>query len=135
MQRKTRDDKELFLKEYKSIKNSEISFDWFLKHIKARYLVMNNELLDGLTHYEQALEMGSYRAGKLLNRIIKEGLVLSAYLNKKRAFEKFYKRAYLYNLITDSIENNKEWIIDHFRKDFDKIFSKGGFYENINTRQ
>lgn len=130
--------KEDFLKEYKFIENIGVNFKWFLKHIKGRYLVMNNEYEEALQFYEDALKLGSYRAGKLLNKIIKEGLVLSAYLKKKKSFEKFYKRAYSYNLIQSQFKNEEEWIMDHFRKDFDTMFFKDRFYkknEKMQTKQ
>lgn len=134
--KKSESDSEEFLKEYESIESSEINFKWVLKHIKGRYLVMNNEYKNALNCYKEALELGKYRAGKLLNKIIKEGVVLSAYLGKKKSFEKFYKRAYIYNLVDSQLRNEDEWIMDHYRKDFTSMFPESGFYKkSVKTKK
>lgn len=127
--KKTLEDRDNFIKTYENLKEKNISLKWFLYHIYGRHLVMNNELNKGLEYYELSLEEGSYRAGKLINKIIKEGLVLSAYLKKKRSFETFYKQAHLYSLVSSPLKDESEWIIDHYGKDFNSLFPSKGFYE------
>lgn len=128
---KNEKDREEFLKEYNAIKKEDIKLKWFLDHIYARYLVMNNESNKALKYYESALNLGKYSAGKFLNKIIKEGLVLSSYLNKKNSFKQFYKRAYLFNLVSAPLKDEDKWIIDHYRKDFNMKFPEKGFYNKI----
>ncbi|MFW6015889.1 MAG: ankyrin repeat domain-containing protein, partial [bacterium] len=95
---------------------------------RARYYVLKGNNKNALKYYVKSFKDGKYAAGDLLKEIIREGITVAAFLDKKREFKRFYKWAVLYDLFEKPYKEVSNWIVDHQKKQFYSIFPPKYYY-------
>jgi hypothetical protein len=104
--------------------NTAFHLEW----IKGRWHALSGQLDDALCHYDNAVTLGSYRAGSQLTSILEEALALAAFLANKPYLKRFKNQAVATGLFADPkgkavIEN---WEIDQASQQFHRIFPHRG---------
>ncbi|MCK4258649.1 MAG: ankyrin repeat domain-containing protein [Halanaerobiales bacterium] len=101
---------------------------------KGIYYTLLYDYNKALKEYEKAFEEGKLRGGYLLKEIIRQGITVSAHLNKPAAFKKFYKWALTYDLFSDPYEKVEDWILHDQSKQFFNIFPPKSYYTSVSKK-
>ncbi len=124
-------EKELLILKKEFSKKYEAENNPYFNFIEARYHAQKREYSDATKYYLQALKYGKNCIGGHIKHIIEEGLIVSALetrkkkldlKNSKSSFTKFYKEAYLNNLIENTPDKINQYFLNDTKKQFDNYF-------------
>lgn len=95
-----------------------------LAWLEGRWHVLSGRLDEALGHYEQAVDLASYRAGAQLASILEEGLVLAAFLKDRSCIKRFKHQAVAAGLFVDPQGKSviERWEIDQASQQFQRLF-------------
>jgi tetratricopeptide (TPR) repeat protein len=104
-----------------------------LEWMKGRFHALSGQHEQALFHYEQAMELGSYRAGPMLKQILEESLAIAGFLEKKPALKRLKNKAVAMQLLAaPKHELMEEWEITEFSRQFHRLFpAQGRFQETL----
>ena len=111
--------KEKIEKIYHKDKSSLLQY--FKDYYCGRFLAKSGEK-KGLDKYINSLKEAKYRAGKFLENILIEGMILAFRINSKK-YKKFYNYARFMGIVTKEYEGDNDWINKHYFQYFDKYFT------------
>jgi len=99
-----------------------------LAWLEGRWHVLSGRFGEALGHYEHAVELASYRAGKQLASILEEGLALAAFLNDKPCIKRFKHQAVAAGLFVEPQGQSviERWEIDQVSQQFHRLFPHAG---------
>ena len=87
-----------------------------------KFLVSIGKRKEGLEKYLEALSYAKYRAGRIFEELIKEGMILAITINSQ-AYKKFYNYARLFGIISGELKEN-DWIYQHYQKHYPIYFKE-----------
>ena len=87
-----------------------------------KFLVSIGKREEGLKKYLEALSYAKYRAGRIFEELIKEGMILAITINSQE-YKKFYNYARLFGIISGELKEN-DWIYQHYQKDYPIYFKE-----------
>ena len=111
--------KEKIEKIYK--KDTSSLLQYFKDYYYGRFLARSGEE-KGLDKYFDSLEEAKYRAGKFLENILIEGMILAFRIDSKK-YKKFYNYTRFMGIVTKEYEGDNDWINKHYFQYFDRYFS------------
>jgi len=111
--------KEKIEKIYK--KDTSSLLQYFKDYYYGRFLARSGEE-KGLDKYFNSLEEAKYRAGKFLENILIEGMILAFRIDSKK-YKKFYNYTRFMGIVTKEYEGDNDWINKHYFQYFDKYFT------------
>lgn len=76
-----------------SIQEPEPVSTYFLEFLEGRWYVLAGQLETALCHYERAADLALYRSGETQKNILREALLLAAYLRKLPLYKRLKHRA------------------------------------------
>ena len=112
--------KEKIEKIYK--KDTSSLLQYFKDYYYGRFLARSGEEEKGLDKYFNSLEEAKYRAGKFLENILIEGMILAFRIDSKK-YKKFYNYTRFMGIVTKEYEGDNDWINKHYFQYFDRYFS------------
>ena len=112
--------KEKIEKIYK--KDTSSLLQYFKDYYCGRFLARSGEEENGLDRYFNSLEEAKYRAGKFLENILIEGMILAFRIDSKK-YKKFYNYTRFMGIVTKEYEGDNDWINKHYFQYFDRYFS------------
>lgn len=112
--------KEKIEKIYK--KDTSSLLQYFKDYYYGRFLARSGEEEKGLDKYFNSLEEAKYRAGKFLENILIEGMILAFRIDSKK-YKKFYNYTRFMGIVTKEYEGDNDWINKHYFQYFDKYFT------------
>ena len=112
--------KEKIEKIYK--KDTSGLLQYFKDYYYGRFLARSGEEEKGLDKYFNSLEEAKYRAGKFLENILIEGMILAFRIDSKK-YKNFYNYTRFMGIITKEYEGDNDWINKHYFQYFDKYFT------------
>jgi len=104
--------------------NTAFHLDW----MKGRWHVLSGQPEDALRHYQNAVLLGSYRAGFQLESILKEALALAAVLGDRPCLKRFKNQAVAAGLFAEPKDRAliEDWEIGQVSQQFHRIFPHAG---------
>ena len=115
-----KESKEKIEKIYK--KDTSSLLQSFKDYYYGRFLARSGEEEKGLDKYFDSLEEAKYRAGKFLENILIEGMILAFRIDSKK-YKKFYNYTRFMGIVTKEYEGDNDWINKHYFQYFDRYFS------------
>lgn len=115
-----KESKEKIEKIYK--KDTSSLLQYFKDYYYGRFLARSGEEEKGLDNYFNSLEEAKYRAGKFLENILIEGMILAFRIDSKK-YKKFYNYTRFMGIVTKEYEGDNDWINKHYFQYFDRYFS------------
>ena len=115
-----KESKEKIEKIYK--KDTSSLLQYFKDYYYGRFLARSGEEEKGLDKYFDSLEEAKYRAGKFLENILIEGMILAFRIDSKK-YKKFYNYTRFMGIVTKEYEGDNDWINKHYFQYFDRYFS------------
>ena len=115
-----KESKEKIEKIYK--KDTSSLLQYFKDYYYGRFLARSGEEEKGLDKYFDSLEEAKYRAGKFLENILIEGMILAFRIDSKK-YKKFYNYSRFMGIVTKEYEGDNDWINKHYFQYFDRYFS------------
>ena len=112
--------KEKIEKIYK--KDTSGLLQYFKDYYYGRFLVKSGEEKKGLDKYFDSLKEVKYRAGKFLENILIEGMILAFRIDSKK-YKNFYNYTRFIGIVTKEYEGDNDWINEHYFQYFDKYFT------------
>ena len=112
--------KEKIEKIYK--KDTSGLLQYFKDYYYGRFLAKSGEEKKGLDKYFDSLKEAKYRAGKFLENILIEGMILAFRIDSKK-YKKFYNYSRFMGIVTKEYEGDNDWINKHYFQYFDRYFS------------
>lgn len=112
--------KEKIEKIYK--KDTSSLLQYFKDYYYGRFLARSGEEEKGLDKYFNSLEEAKYRAGKFLENILIEGMILAFRIDSKK-YKNFYNYTRFMGIVTKEYEGDNDWINKHYFQYFDRYFS------------
>ena len=94
---------------------------YFKDYYYGRFLARSGEE-KGLDKYFDSLKEAKYRAGKFLENILIEGMILAFRIDSKK-YKKFYNYTRFMGIVTKEYEGDNDWINKHYFQYFDRYFS------------
>ena len=94
---------------------------YFKDYYYGRFLARSGEE-KGLDKYFDSLKEAKYRAGKFLENILIEGMILAFRIDSKK-YKKFYNYSRFMGIVTKEYEGDNDWINKHYFQYFDRYFS------------
>lgn len=76
-----------------SIQEPELVSTYFIEFLEGRWHVLAGQLETALLHYERAADLALYRSGETQKTILREALLLTAYLGKLPLYKRLKHRA------------------------------------------
>ena len=95
---------------------------YFKDYYYGRFLAKSGEEKKGLEKYYNSLEEAKYRAGKFLENILIEGMILAFRIDSKN-YKNFYNYTRFMGIVTKEYEGDSDWINKHYFQYFDKYFT------------
>ena len=111
--------KEKIEKIYK--KDTSGLLQYFKDYYYGRFLARSGEE-KGLDKYFNSLEEAKYRAGKFLENILIEGMILAFRIDSKK-YKNFYNYTRFMGIVTKEYEGDNDWINEHYFQYFDRYFT------------
>ena len=111
--------KEKIEKIYK--KDTSSLLQYFKDYYYGRFLARSGEE-KGLDKYFNSLEEAKYRAGKFLENILIEGMILAFRIDSKK-YKNFYNYTRFMGIVTKEYEGDNDWINEHYFQYFDRYFT------------
>ena len=115
-----KESKEKIEKIYK--KDTSSLLQYFKDYYYGRFLARSGEEEKGLDKSFDSLEEAKYRAGKFLENILIEGMILAFRIDSKK-YKKFYNYTRFMGIVTKEYEGDNDWINKHYFQYFDRYFS------------
>mgnify|MGYP000936933731 CR=1 FL=1 len=115
-----KESKEKIEKIYK--KDTSSLLQYFKDYYYGRFLARSGEEEKGLDKYFDSLEEAKYRAGKFLENILIEGMILAFRIDSKK-YKKFYNYTRFMGIVTKEYEGDNDWINKHYFQYFNRYFS------------
>lgn len=115
-----KESKEKIEKIYK--KDTSSLLQYFKDYYYGRFLARSGEEEKGLDNYFNSLEEAKYRAGKFLENILIEGMILAFRIDSKK-YKNFYNYTRFMGIVTKEYEGDNDWINAHYFQYFDKYFT------------
>ena len=115
-----KESKEKIEKIYK--KDTSSLLQYFKDYYYGRFLARSGEEEKGLDKYFDSLKEAKYRAGKFLENILIEGMILAFRIDSKK-YKKFYNYTRFMGIVTKEYEGDNDWINKHYFQYFDRYFS------------
>ena len=112
--------KEKIEKIYK--KDTSGLLQYFKDYYYGRFLAKSGEEKKGLDKYFDSLKEAKYRAGKFLENILIEGMILAFRIDSKK-YKNFYNYTRFMGILTKEYEGDNDWINKHYFQYFDRYFS------------
>ena len=112
--------KEKIEKIYK--KDTSGLLQYFKDYYYGRFLARSGEEKKGLDKYFDSLKEAKYRAGKFLENILIEGMILAFRIDSKK-YKNFYNYTRFIGILTKEYEGDNDWINKHYFQYFDRYFS------------
>ena len=112
--------KEKIEKIYK--KDTSGLLQYFKDYYYGRFLAKSGEEKKGLDKYFDSLKEAKYRAGKFLENILIEGMILAFRVDSKK-YKNFYNYTRFMGIVTKEHEGDNDWINKHYFQYFDRYFS------------
>ena len=112
--------KEKIEKIYK--KDTSGLLQYFKDYYYGRFLAKSGEEKKGLDKYFDSLKEAKYRAGKFLENILIEGMILAFRIDSKK-YKNFYNYTRFMGIVTKEYEGDNDWINTHYFQYFDKYFT------------
>jgi len=112
--------KEKIEKIYK--KDTSSLLQYFKDYYYGRFLAKSGEEKKGLDKYFDSLKEAKYRAGKFLENILIEGMILAFRIDSKK-YKNFYNYTRFMGIVTKEYEGDNDWINTHYFQYFDKYFT------------
>ena len=112
--------KEKIEKIYK--KDTSGLLQYFKDYYYGRFLARSGEEKKGLDKYFESLKEAKYRAGKFLENILIEGMILAFRIDSKK-YKNFYNYTRFMGIVTKEHEGDNDWINKHYFQYFDRYFS------------
>ena len=112
--------KEKIEKIYK--KDTSGLLQYFKDYYYGRFLAKSGEEKKGLDKYFDSLKEAKYRAGKFLENILIEGMILAFRIDSKK-YKNFYNYTRFMGIVTKEYEGDNDWINEHYFQYFDRYFS------------
>ena len=112
--------KEKIEKIYK--KDTSGLLQYFKDYYYGRFLAKSGEEKKGLDKYFDSLKEAKYRAGKFLENILIEGMILAFRIDSKK-YKNFYNYTRFIGIVTKEYEGDNDWINEHYFQYFDKYFT------------
>ena len=112
--------KEKIEKIYK--KDTSGLLQYFKDYYYGRFLAKTGEEKKGLDKYFDSLKEAKYRAGKFLENILIEGMILAFRIDSKK-YKNFYNYTRFMGIITKEYEGETDGINKHYFQYFDKYFT------------
>ena len=112
--------KEKIEKIYK--KDTSGLLQYFKDYYYGRFLARSGEEKKGLDKYFNSLKEAKYRAGKFLENILIEGMILAFRIDSKN-YKNFYNYTRFMGIVTKEYEGDSDWINKHYFQYFDKYFT------------
>lgn len=112
--------KEKIEKIYK--KDTSGLLQYFKDYYYGRFLAKSGEEKKGLDKYFDSLKEAKYRAGKFLENILIEGMILAFRVDSKK-YKNFYNHTRFMGIVTKEHEGDNDWINKHYFQYFDRYFS------------
>ncbi|WP_427169620.1 ankyrin repeat domain-containing protein [Fusobacterium nucleatum] len=112
--------KEKIEKIYK--KDTSGLLQYFKDYYYGRFLAKSGEEKKGLDKYFDSLKEAKYRAGKFLENILIEGMILAFRIDSKK-YKNFYNYTRFMGIVTKEYEGDNDWINKHYFQYFDRYFS------------
>lgn len=112
--------KEKIEKIYK--KDTSGLLQYFKDYYYGRFLAKSGEEKKGLDKYFNSLKEAKYRAGKFLENILIEGMILAFRIDSKK-YKNFYNYTRFMGIVTKEHEGDNDWINKHYFQYFDRYFS------------
>ena len=103
-------------------KDTSSLLQYFKDYYYGRFLAKSGEEEKGLEKYYNSLEGAKYRAGKFLENILIEGMILAFRKNCKK-YKNFYNYTRFIGIVTKEYEGDNDWINEHYFQYFDKYFT------------
>ena len=111
--------KEKIEKIYK--KDTSGLLQYFKDYYYGRFLAKSGEEKKGLDKYFDSLKEAKYRAGKFLENILIEGMILAFRIDSKK-YKNFYNYTRFMGIVTKEYEGDNDWINEHYFQYFNKYF-------------
>lgn len=111
--------KEKIEKIYK--KDTSGLLQYFKDYYYGRFLAKTGEEKKGLDKYFDSLKEAKYRAGKFLENILIEGMILAFRIDSKK-YKNFYNYTRFMGIVTKEYEGDNDWINEHYFQYFNKYF-------------
>ena len=115
-----KESKEKIEKIYK--KDTSSLLQYFKDYYYGRFLARSGEEEKGLEKYFDSLEEAKYRAGKFLENILIEGMILAFRIDSKK-YKKFYNYTRFMGIVTKEYKGDNDWINKHYFQYFDRYFT------------
>ena len=112
--------KEKIEKIYK--KDTSSLLQYFKDYYYGRFLARSGEEGNGLDRYFDSLKEAKYRAGKFLENILIEGMILAFRIDSKK-YKNFYNYTRFMGIVTKEYEGDNDWINKHYFQYFDRYFT------------
>lgn len=109
--------------------DSECRTAYHLAWMKARWHVLSGEYEDSLPHYQEAVNLATYRAGHQIRDLIEEALCLAAFVGSKKPFLKQLKHlAVSIGLLQrpQSEDVLEDWEVEQFANRLFEVFPPQG---------
>ena len=103
-------------------KDTSNLLQYFKDYYYGRFLAKSGEEKKGLEKYYNSLEEAKYRAGKFLENILIEGMILAFRIDSKN-YKNFYNYIRFMGIVTKEYEGDSDWINKHYFQYFDKYFT------------
>lgn len=103
-------------------KDTSNLLQYFKDYYYGRFLAKSGEKKKGLEKYYNSLEEAKYRAGKFLENILIEGMILAFRIDSKN-YKNFYNYTRFMGIVTKEYEGDSDWINKHYFQYFDKYFT------------
>ena len=103
-------------------KDTSNLLQYFKDYYYGRFLAKSGEEKKGLEKYYNSLEEAKYRAGKFLENILIEGMILAFRIDSKN-YKNFYNYTRFMGIVTKEYEGDSDWINKHYFQYFDKYFT------------
>ena len=103
-------------------KDTSNLLQYFKDYYYGRFLAKSGEEKKGLEKYYNSLEEAKYRAGKFLENILIEGMILAFRIDSKK-YKNFYNYTRFMGIVTKEYEGDNDWINAHYFQYFDKYFT------------
>ena len=103
-------------------KDTSNLLQYFKDYYYGRFLAKSGEEKKGLEKYYNSLEEAKYRAGKFLENILIEGMILAFRIDSKN-YKNFYNYTRFMGIVTKEYEGDSDWINKHYFQYFHKYFT------------
>lgn len=103
-------------------KDTSNLLQYFKDYYYGRFLAKSGEEKEGLKKYYNSLKEAKYRAGKFLENILIEGMILAFKIDSKK-YKNFYNYTRFMGIVTKEYEGDSDWINKHYFQYFDKYFT------------